>query len=225
MCRSFEVTIPDDPALCDTVIVDRVDIAILDTQGLDSDAFVEHTLTVVCGPPEVFSFGAVEPDVSLMPVHRDHLPGPARPRRPAGHAELLRRQQHVHREPAAYVPVGRDGPGHLPRRRGGRGRERRRLAGLDAQRGRPVGDRPHRRHLAGRVEPGVRGQPHGDGVRRCTRPRRRRARARENPPGENPPGELPATGRETGTLLLLASLALAVGAGLLVTVRRRRAHE
>ena len=47
----------------------------------------------------------------------------------------------------------------------------------------------------------------------------------ENPPGANPPGELPATGSETGTLLLLASLALAVGAGLLATVRRRRAHE
>ena len=50
---TFNVTIPNDPALCNTVFRDRVDIALeypKFTPPLEAGAFATHTLAVVCQP-------------------------------------------------------------------------------------------------------------------------------------------------------------------------------
>ena len=50
---AFDVTIPDDPALCNTVFRDRVDIELEYPQfdpPLTAGAFATHTLVVVCQP-------------------------------------------------------------------------------------------------------------------------------------------------------------------------------
>ena len=50
---TFGVTIPDDPALCNTVFRDRVDIELeypQFTPPLTAGAFATHTLAVVCRP-------------------------------------------------------------------------------------------------------------------------------------------------------------------------------
>ncbi len=52
---TFGVTIPDDPALCNTAFRDRGDIGLeypQFTPPLTAGAFATHTLLVVCGPPD-----------------------------------------------------------------------------------------------------------------------------------------------------------------------------